>query len=58
MPMYKIWRIGTREVWIEEADTIRGACEKIGWKPEECEVQMIPEENIIRERDSVVDRRT
>jgi len=55
MPTYKIWRIGTRDVWIEEANTIREACEKIGWKPEDCEVQMIPEENIIRERDSAVD---
>jgi len=58
MPTYKIWRIGTRDVWIEEANTIREACEKIGWKPEECEVQMIPEESIIRDRDGASSYRT
>ena len=53
MPTFKIWLIGTREVSIEEADSAREACKKAGWKPEECEVQMIPEENIIHERDAV-----
>jgi hypothetical protein len=50
MPTFKIWRIGTREACIEEAETVRQACAKAGWKPEECEVQIIPEENIIHER--------
>ena len=53
MPMFKIWRIGSTEVGIEEANSEREACEKTGWEPEECELQMIPEENIIRERDAV-----
>ena len=51
MPTFKIWLIGTREVCIEEAHSAREACEKTGWKPEECEVQLIPEESIIRQRD-------
>ena len=51
MPMFKIWRIGSREVCIEEANSEREACEKTGWEPEECELQVIPEESIIRDRD-------
>ena len=50
MPTFKIGRIGTRDVRIEEAQSAREACAKAGWKPEECDVQIIPEENIIRER--------
>jgi hypothetical protein len=53
MPTFKIWLIGTRELRIEEAKSTREACQKAGWKPEECEVQLIPEENIIRERNAV-----
>ncbi|HUK42719.1 MAG TPA: hypothetical protein VLX11_16805 [Candidatus Acidoferrales bacterium] len=49
MPIFKIGRIGTREVSIEEAESAREACAKAGWKPEECDVQIIPEGNIIRE---------
>ena len=53
MPTFKIWLIGSRELRIEEANSAQEACQKAGWKPEECEVQMIPEENIIRERDGI-----
>jgi len=52
MPTFKIWLVGTREVSIEEADSERAACEKTGWEPEECELQLIPEENIIRDPES------
>ncbi|HTN73300.1 MAG TPA: hypothetical protein VMO00_19625 [Methylomirabilota bacterium] len=50
MPTFRIWRIGSREACIEEANSAREACEKTGWEPEECELQIIPEENIVRER--------
>jgi len=49
MPTFKIWLVGTRKVCIEEADSEWEACEKTGWEPEECEFQLIPEENIIRD---------
>lgn len=49
MPTFKIWLVGTRKVCIEEADSEREACEKTGWEPGECELQLIPEENIIRD---------
>ena len=49
MPTFKIWLVGTRKVSIEEADSEREACEKTGWEPEECELQVIPEKDIIRD---------
>ena len=50
MPTFKIWLLGTREACIEEANSAREACEKAGWESEECEVQVIPEENIVQLR--------
>lgn len=49
MPTFIIWHVGTRECSIEEASSEREACEKTGWKAEECEVQVIPEQYIVRE---------
>lgn len=48
MPTFKIWRIGSKEVRIEEARSGREACEKTGWDPKDCELQVIPEKSIIR----------
>lgn len=48
MATYKIWRVGTQEVSIEEANSEREACEKTGWDPNECEWQVIPEQSIVR----------
>lgn len=47
MPIFKIWHIGSREVSIEEGSSAEEACLKAGWRIEECEVQAIPEEEII-----------
>ncbi len=47
MPIYKIWRRGSKEVSIEEGSSIEEACDKAGWKSEDCEVQAIPEDQII-----------
>ena len=58
MPTFKIGRIGTREIRIEEAESAREACAKAGWRTEECDVQIIPEENIIRERYANRERNT
>ena len=49
MATYKIWLIGTQEMSIEEADSEREACEKTGWRATECELQVIPEQSIVRE---------
>ena len=41
-----IWRIGkiaTSSVTVEEADTWEQACRKAGWEPEDCEVADITE---------------
>lgn len=48
MATYKIWLVGTQEMSIEEANSEREACAKTGWKPSECELQVIPERAIIR----------
>lgn len=48
MATYKIWLVGTQEVSIEEADSEREACAKTGWQPSDCELQLIPEQAIIR----------
>ncbi|MBI2350189.1 MAG: hypothetical protein HYV00_01670 [Deltaproteobacteria bacterium] len=50
MSIFKIWHIGTKEVAIEESSSPEEACEKAGWKIEECEVQAIPEEHVIQLR--------
>ncbi len=47
MPIFKIWHLGSKEVSIEEGSSVEEACGKAGWKSEECEVQVIPEEEII-----------
>ena len=48
MPTFKIWHVGSRELSIEEGSSMTEACEKTGWRLEECEVEMIPESQIIR----------
>lgn len=47
MPIFKIWRLASKEVSIEEGSSVEEACAKAGWKSEDCEVQAIPEEEII-----------
>lgn len=47
MPVFKIWRLATKEVSIEEGSSVEEACAKAGWKSEECEAQVIPENQII-----------
>lgn len=47
MPIYKIWRRGSKEVSIEEGNSVEEACSKAGWTIEECEVQAIPEGQVI-----------
>jgi hypothetical protein len=49
MPTFRIWYIGTEDFAIEEAKSELEACQKTGRNTEECEVQRIPEENILRE---------
>lgn len=47
MPIFKIWRWGSKEVSIEEGRSAEEACKKAGWKIEHCEVEEIPERQII-----------
>ncbi len=47
MAIFKIWRLASKEVSIEEGSSVEEACSKAGWKSEECEVQAIPEDQII-----------
>jgi len=47
MPIFKIWCRGSQEVSIEEGCSVEEGCRKTGWKIEDCEVQVIPEEQII-----------
>lgn len=42
--MYKIGRIGTGEVTVEEAEDARAAALKAGWDPAWCHVQDITDE--------------
>ena len=49
MPTFRIWYVGTRDFSIEEANSEWEACEKTGRRAEECEVQVIPEEHIVRD---------
>jgi len=44
--IFKIAKIGTKEVAIEEAETPFLACLKAGWSPEKCEVVDVTEEVI------------
>lgn len=53
MATYKIWLVGTQEVSIEEADSEREACAKTGWEASDCELQLIPEQAIIRKFEAV-----
>ena len=41
--IYKVARIGTKEVTVEEAEDERAACWKAGWAPEWCEATDITE---------------
>jgi hypothetical protein len=52
MPTFRIWYVGTEDFAIEEASSELEACRKTGRNSEECEVQQIPEENIVRETPS------
>lgn len=47
MPIFKVWHLGSKEVSIEEGGSVEEACSKAGWKSEECETQVIPEEETI-----------
>lgn len=47
MPIFKIWRLASKEVSIEEGSSVEEACRKAGWKSEDCEVETIPEDQII-----------
>ena len=42
--VFKIARIGTKEITVEEAEDPRAACWKANWAPEWCEVADITEE--------------
>jgi len=47
MPVFKIWRLASKEVSIEEGRSVEEACRKAGWRSEDCEVQVISEDQII-----------
>jgi hypothetical protein len=49
MPTFRIWYVGTEDFSIEEARSEIEACEKTGRNSQECEVQRIPDENIVWE---------
>jgi hypothetical protein len=49
MPTFRIWYIGTEDFAIEEARSELEACEKTGRDSQECEVERVPEEIILRE---------
>jgi hypothetical protein len=49
MPTFRIWYIGSDDFAIEEASSELEACQKTGRNSEECEVQRIPDENIVGE---------
>lgn len=49
MPTFRIWYVGTEDFSIEDASSEIEACEKIGHNSQECEVQRIPDENIVRQ---------
>lgn len=61
MGIFKIGRIGTKEVTIEEAEDVRAACYKAGWAPEWCEVTKITDQIIVMNEDGEtkgIDNRT
>lgn len=37
MPIWRVGKIGTSRIAVEEADTRGEACRKAGWEPEDCE---------------------
>ena len=47
MSIFKIGRIGTKEISVEEATNARAACYKAGWAPEQCEVSDITDQVIV-----------
>jgi hypothetical protein len=49
MPTFRIWYVGSEDFAIEEAGSEIEACKKTGHDSQECEVQRIPEENIVWE---------
>jgi hypothetical protein len=49
MPTFRIWYVGTDDFSVEEASSEIEACEKIGRNSQECEVERIPDENIVWE---------
>jgi hypothetical protein len=49
MPTFRIWYVGTEDFSIEEASSEIEACEKIGRNSQECEVERIPDEKIVRQ---------
>jgi len=51
MGIFKIGRIGTKEVTVEEAEDVRAACYKAGWSPEWCEVSEITDQVIVMNED-------
>lgn len=58
MATYKIWLVGTQEVCIEEANSEHEACAKTGWAVRDCELQLIPEQAIIRKFETASSRRS
>ncbi len=51
MGIFKIGRIGTKEVTVEEAEDVRAACYIAGWPPEWCEVSEITDQVIVMNED-------
>jgi len=47
MAIFKIWHLGSKEVSIEEGNSVAEACSKAGWRSEECEAQEVPENQVI-----------
>lgn len=43
MPIWRIGKIATSSIAIEEADTWEQACRKAGWEPKDCETIDITE---------------
>ncbi|MBI2174950.1 MAG: hypothetical protein HYU33_07120 [Candidatus Omnitrophica bacterium] len=47
MPIFKIWHRGSKEVSIEEGNSVEEACGKAGWKREDCECEAMSEDRVI-----------
>ena len=43
MPIWRIGKVATSQVTIEEADTWERACRMAGWEPKDCEIADITE---------------